>query len=67
MSEPIKTERYRLALIAHHAEKLAELLCDGKSYEESTISLAHRFSISVCGLESLAKYINYQPIKEETK
>ena len=22
------TERYRLALIAHHAEKLAKLLCD---------------------------------------
>ena len=32
------SERYRLALIAHHAEKLAELLRDGKDYEESIAS-----------------------------
>lgn len=62
----IATERYRLALIAHHAEKLAELLCDGKSYEESTIGLAHRFNISVCRLDSLAGYINNHLNKEET-
>lgn len=61
------TERYRLALIAHHAEKLAELLCDGKDYEESVIGLAHRFDIMVHRLASLACYINNHLIKEETE
>ena len=61
------TERYRLALIAHHAEKLAELLCDGKDYEESVIGVAHRFNMSVARLEALAKYINNHLIKEETE
>lgn len=32
MSEPIKTERYRLALIAHHAEKLVELVREQNDY-----------------------------------
>ena len=58
------TERYRLALIANHAEKLAELLCDGKDYEESILGLAHRFGVVVHGLESLARYINNRLIKE---
>lgn len=66
MSEPIKTERYRLALIAHHAEKMVELFCAGKNYEES-IEFAHRFGIVVYRLESLAKYINNRLNKEETK
>ena len=65
MSEPIKTERYRLALIAHHAEKLAELLCDDKDYEESVTCLAHSFGIVVYRLESLAQYINKHLNKEE--
>ena len=37
MSEPIATERYRLALIAHHAEKLAELLRGGENYGNETV------------------------------
>lgn len=60
------TERYRLALIAHHAEKLVELLCDGKDYEESVIGVAHRYDIQVNRLECLAEYINNRLIKEET-
>lgn len=58
------TERYRLALIAHHAEQLAELLCDGKDYEESVIGVAHRFDIVVHRLVSLACYINNHLNKE---
>ena len=61
------TERYRLALIAHHAEKLAELLYDGKDYEESVLGVAHRFNMSVSRLEALAQYINIRLNKEETK
>lgn len=61
------TERYRLALIAHHAEKLAELLCDGRDYEESVIGVAHRFDIQVNRLASLACYINKHLKLEETK
>lgn len=60
------TERYRLALIAHHAEKLVELFRDGKDYEESVIGVAHRFGIRVHRLVSLAFYINNHLNKEET-
>ena len=61
------TERYRLALIAHHAEKLAELLRGGKDYGSSFIGIAHRFDISVDDIETIASYINEYLIKEDTK
>ena len=67
MSDPIATERYRLALIAHHAYKLAELLCDGKDYEASVVCVANIFGVSARQLETLACYINEQLNKEETK
>lgn len=67
MSEPIKTERYRLALIAHHAERLAELLHGGENYGISFIGIAHRFGISADVIAAIASYINEYLNKEETK
>lgn len=60
------TERYRLALIAHHAEKLAELV--EEQDEKGKVAWWYkRFSLSAFDLMSTAKMINKQLNKEETK
>ena len=61
------TERYRLALIAHHAEKLAKLLRDGKDCEGSFSCIADILGVSVWQLELIAYYINKHLNKEESK
>lgn len=61
------SERYRLALIAHHAEELAEMVREqGElSYEDySHISIPH---ISVSRLQAASEYINKHLNEEETK
>ena len=61
MSESIKTERYRLALIAHHAEKLAELIRK-QNDDGSCIVVMPRHH-----LEGVVRKINNYLNKEETK
>lgn len=60
------TERYRLAQIAHHAEKLAELINeqDAKGKAEWWFGLAN---VSACGTMTLARTINKHLKLEETE
>lgn len=54
------TERYRLALIAHHAEKLAELV---KEQNDDGPSVA--VSLPIHYIEGMARNINEHLNKEE--
>lgn len=64
MSEPIKTERYRLALIAHHSERSAELINeqDGRGKADWWFGLTN---ISPYNIMTLARTINNHLNKEE--
>ena len=62
MSEPIKTERYRLALIAHHANKLAELVREQNDYASSVV-----VCMPIHYIEMVVRNINNHLNKEETK
>ena len=66
MSEPIATERYRLALIAHHAETLAEMIIeqDRKGRAKWWFNLSNDFTYR---LKALARIINNHLNREETK
>ena len=66
MSESIKTERYRLALISHHAEKLAELINEqnGKGKTDWWFGLTN---ISPYNIMTLARTINKRLNKKEAE
>lgn len=59
------TERYRLALIAHHAERLAKLINeqDGRGRADWWFGLTN---ISPYNIMTLARTINKHLSKEET-
>ena len=67
MSEPIKTERYRLALIAHHAQKLAELVREQRELSYNDWRYKGVPYISERRLKMALEYINNHLNKEETK
>lgn len=68
MSEPIATERYRLALIAHHANELARLMGEQfYSTNEWWKQLMRSSEVDGYGLSELAKQINKYLNKEESK
>ena len=66
MSEPIATERYRLALIAHYAEMLAELIEEQNKYYKEDQKAVGVIS-DIYRLKSLSKQINELLNKEESK
>lgn len=67
MSEPIATERYRLALIAHHAEKLAELMRNMPKDNKWWNRLLSSSFIASRDLSEFAKRVSEQLNKEKTK
>lgn len=58
MSEPIKTERYRLALIAHHAEELAKLVREQRELSNNDWRYKGVPYISVSRLKMASEEIN---------
>lgn len=56
----IATERYRLALIAHHAEKLVELVREQNNYGSSAF-----VCMPIHYIEGVIRNINNYLIKEE--
>ena len=56
------SERYRLALIAHHAEKLVELVREQNDYGSSAV-----VTMPIHYIEGVARNINKHLNEEETK
>ena len=56
MSESIKTERYRLALIAHYAEKLAELVREQSDDGSCVVILPIHYLVEV--VREINEYLN---------